>query len=329
MQAKLSSWNKKSLSFAGRCTLIQSVLSTIPSYCMQTMKIPTAVCAKMDKIYRDFLWRSSDEERKVHLLNWEKICKPKEEGGLGIRRAQETNQLFLMKLAWGLIHKRDALWVQVMRAKYGGGDNTILKVHKKASNSNAWIGITKVWEEFQKNLIWRIGDGKSISFWDDHWIPGVQKLRDVATCSLDEAKLREKVSDYVNSQGNWNWAKLSQVLSEDILEHIKILKSPNPDIGADTVGWLPAADGNFSIKSAYEVYFTGKDNNSSLHKLLWKIKLPQRLKTFSWLLTHEALLTNSKRKLRNLTEDGDCPRCCGEEETLLHVLRDCPYIRTA
>ncbi|KAL4343007.1 hypothetical protein AHAS_Ahas11G0035300 [Arachis hypogaea] len=110
MQAKLSSWNKKSLSLAGRCTLIQSVLSTILSYCMQTMKIPMTVCAKMNKICRNFLWRSSDVERKVLLLNWEKICKSKEEGGIRIRRLQETNQLFLMKLAWGLIHKRDVLW---------------------------------------------------------------------------------------------------------------------------------------------------------------------------------------------------------------------------
>ncbi|KAL4338389.1 hypothetical protein AHAS_Ahas12G0205300 [Arachis hypogaea] len=116
MQTKLSSLNKKSLSFVGRCTLMQSVLSTIPNYCMQTMKIPMTVCAKIDKLCRDFLWGSSEDDRKIHLLSWEKICKPKEEGGLEIRRAQEINQLFLMKLAWGLTYKRESLWVQVMRA---------------------------------------------------------------------------------------------------------------------------------------------------------------------------------------------------------------------
>ncbi|XP_016195760.1 uncharacterized protein LOC107636786 [Arachis ipaensis] len=82
-----------------RCTLIQSVLSTIPSYYMQTMKIPIAVYVKIDKLCRDFLWGNSEDDEKVHFLSWEKICKPKEEGGLWIQKAQETNQLFLMKLA--------------------------------------------------------------------------------------------------------------------------------------------------------------------------------------------------------------------------------------
>ncbi|RYQ96030.1 hypothetical protein Ahy_B08g091483 [Arachis hypogaea] len=121
----------------------------------------------------------------------------------------------------------------------------------------------------------------------------------------------------------------SQVLPEDVLEHIRILKSPNPDIGAETMGWLPAADGRFIIKSPYEALFSNKENNNRLHKLLWKHNLPQRLKTFYWLLSHEALLTNSRRKSKNLTDNSGCPRCCGEEETMLHALRDCPYIRMA
>ncbi|RYR64791.1 hypothetical protein Ahy_A03g010838 [Arachis hypogaea] len=42
---------------------------------------------------------------------------------------------------------------------------------------------------------------------------------------------------------------------------------------------------------------------------------------------HEALLTNCKRKRIGLTSNECCPRCPGQEETLLHVLRDCRYIR--
>ncbi|RYR24239.1 hypothetical protein Ahy_B02g057733 [Arachis hypogaea] len=55
----------------------------------------------------------------------------------------------------------------------------------------------------------------------------------------------------------------------------------------------------------------------------------KRLKTFCWLLTHEALLTNNRRKSRNLIDNNDYLRCCGEEETVLHALRDCLYICTA
>ncbi|RYR74917.1 hypothetical protein Ahy_A02g009627 [Arachis hypogaea] len=86
-------------------------------------------------------WKASRSDENGFVISSKSL---KEEGGLGIRREQETNQLFLMKLAWGLIYKRDSLWVQVMRAKYARGDIIIPKVHKKTSSSNTWIGITKL-----------------------------------------------------------------------------------------------------------------------------------------------------------------------------------------
>ncbi|KAL4372936.1 hypothetical protein AHAS_Ahas05G0031600 [Arachis hypogaea] len=39
-------------------------------------------------------------------------------------------------------------------------------------------------------------------------------------------------------------------------------------------------------------------------------------------------MTNYKRKKRGLTEDGSCPRCRNDDEILLHMLRDCPFICT-
>ncbi|XP_072074344.1 uncharacterized protein [Arachis hypogaea] len=231
MQLKLSNWKKKYLSLAGRCTLVQSVLSTIPSYCMQTMKIPTVVSNKIDKVCRDFLWGNSEGERKIHLMNWDKICQTKEKGSLGIRKAQETNQLFLMKLAWGLTHKRQSLWVQIMRAKYGRGEDIIPKVRMKANNSNAWNGIVKVWENFSRNIIWRIGNGHRVLFWKDLWVPGIGKLEDLAISHLDEERLNENVATYVTEQGTWDWDTIRQYLPEKIIDHLHILKAPNAYTG--------------------------------------------------------------------------------------------------
>lgn len=41
---------------AGKATLVQSVSSTIPSYTMQTMKLPENICKHLDRLNRDFLW---------------------------------------------------------------------------------------------------------------------------------------------------------------------------------------------------------------------------------------------------------------------------------
>ncbi|CAN1233376.1 Putative ribonuclease H protein At1g65750, partial [Linum perenne] len=39
---------------------------------------------------------------------------------------------------------------------------------------------------------------------------------------------------------------------------------------------------------------------------------------------HNRLLTNSERRRRHLAEIGSCQVCPGQEESVLHVLRDCP-----
>ncbi|CAN1189170.1 Putative ribonuclease H protein At1g65750, partial [Linum perenne] len=45
---------------------------------------------------------------------------------------------------------------------------------------------------------------------------------------------------------------------------------------------------------------------------------------FLWLVAHNRLLTNSERRRRHLAEIGSCQVCPGQEESILHVLRDCP-----
>ena len=111
LMKRLNGWKSNSLSLAGRVTLAKSALSTIPSYVMQTMKIPIGVCNKIDRICRNFIWGTNENRRKIHLVSWEHICKPKEEGGLGFQTARAMNKAYLMKLAWGLTSQPDSLWV--------------------------------------------------------------------------------------------------------------------------------------------------------------------------------------------------------------------------
>ena len=43
-----------------------------------------------------------------------------------------------------------------------------------------------------------------------------------------------------------------------------------------------------------------------MHKLLWKIRTPQRLKTFMWLVMNDALLTNFSLIKRGMTANDLC-----------------------
>lgn len=69
MQKRLSSWKGRNLSLAGKLVLIKFVLSSIPIYAMNTVKLLATVCNDIYKINRNFLWSSSNNSRSPHLIN--------------------------------------------------------------------------------------------------------------------------------------------------------------------------------------------------------------------------------------------------------------------
>ena len=95
---KLAGWKARFLSFAGRSVLVKLVMSSIPNYVMQAAALATHLCEKLDKINQDFLWGSTSEKRRLHLVGWSKIIRPKEEGGLGIQATRAKNLALLAKL---------------------------------------------------------------------------------------------------------------------------------------------------------------------------------------------------------------------------------------
>ncbi|CAN1172043.1 Putative ribonuclease H protein At1g65750 [Linum perenne] len=59
---------------------------------MQTLVLPVTVTNRIDAIIRNFVWGGSLVKFKVHLLAWDRICRPNDQGGLGLRKAKELNQ---------------------------------------------------------------------------------------------------------------------------------------------------------------------------------------------------------------------------------------------
>jgi len=98
VSSRLTGWKSCVLSFAGRLTLTKVVLGSIPVHTMSTIKLPSATLDSLDKVSRSFLWGSTTEKRKQHLLSWKKLCSPKKDGGLGIRSAQHMNKALIAKV---------------------------------------------------------------------------------------------------------------------------------------------------------------------------------------------------------------------------------------
>lgn len=43
------------------------------------------ICDVVDKYNRRFLWDDTEENKRMHSVNWKEVCKPKDKGGVGIR----------------------------------------------------------------------------------------------------------------------------------------------------------------------------------------------------------------------------------------------------
>ena len=84
VQSKLVGWKAKCLSPAGRLVLIKAAVTLVADYYMQCCKIPTRICDKVDKLTSNFLWGSTEDRRKLHMVGWNKVTNPTNLGGLGI-----------------------------------------------------------------------------------------------------------------------------------------------------------------------------------------------------------------------------------------------------
>jgi len=53
---------------AGRLILTKAVILVIPSYTMQGCILPSRIHANLDKINRNFLWGSTEDKKKLHMI---------------------------------------------------------------------------------------------------------------------------------------------------------------------------------------------------------------------------------------------------------------------
>ena len=55
---------------------------------------------------------------RIHWLSWEKVCKPKMEGGLSFRNLKMFNLAILAKQTWRILVREDSLLHKIYKAKY-------------------------------------------------------------------------------------------------------------------------------------------------------------------------------------------------------------------
>ena len=117
IECKLAGWKKMYLSKGGRLTLLKSTLSSLPTYYLSLFTIPTLVANKIERLQRDFLWGDS----KLHLVGWDKVYAPLQNGGLEVRKLTTFNKALLGKWLWRFGNEETRLWRRVVALNFGEG----------------------------------------------------------------------------------------------------------------------------------------------------------------------------------------------------------------
>ena len=169
----------------GRLALVKSVLSAIPVHQLLAFAPPKKTLKQLEKIERGFLWvgRAAANGGHCH-VNWNRICRPIELGGLGVRDLERAG--LALRLRW--------LWFS------------------RTDPERAWQGLDLQFSPTERALFWAstftlLGNGLSALLWEDRWIGGrsVRELMpNLYGCIPKRRRTTRTVADGLN--GN-SWAR--------------------------------------------------------------------------------------------------------------------------
>ncbi|KAL2248007.1 UNVERIFIED_CONTAM: putative mitochondrial protein [Sesamum indicum] len=112
IDARITGWEGISLSYAGRVQIIKSVLSSLSLYWASAFILPKAVIKEVEKRLRTILWKGTSMTGYAKVA-WKDICKPVEEGGLGIKDIGVLNRALMTKKLCDVIRcDRTSIWVE-------------------------------------------------------------------------------------------------------------------------------------------------------------------------------------------------------------------------
>ncbi|XP_042964506.1 uncharacterized protein LOC122298703 [Carya illinoinensis] len=311
IQKKLAGWKSKMLSFGGKILLLRHVLNSMPIHILSVVKVPKAVFGMINKIFSDFLWGSSLGNKKRKWVAWHQMCKPVEEGGIGIRDLVEVQQSLFMKFGWKLV-TGVSLWADFFREKYLRRDH-VYNLMSKNKGSRFWKGIMEVMPRILLNSKWLIGAG-NINFWMDNWLGG-GPLKDLCPVVGSE---HLQVAEVFDERGP-KLDVLSQLVSSDIMQQI-FVANVRLRPRADAIIWKISWDGNFTTKSAWEIC-RERGELCEWRRWLWLDKIPKKMSFLCWRLKRGVVPTDDVIQRLGIPLASKC-HCCIESksETLQHIM---------
>uniref|UniRef100_J3M5K6 Reverse transcriptase zinc-binding domain-containing protein n=1 Tax=Oryza brachyantha TaxID=4533 RepID=J3M5K6_ORYBR len=329
----ISSLRANKLSHAGRLTLIKSVFSSIPIYYMSHMLLSAKLIRKLTSIIRKFWWKGSLDNNSsdgICFRSWKDICRPKDEGGLGIRDLMMMNKSLVIHSAWNFLKNPNTLIAQVLKHKYFP-HTSFWNCNKHTPKSAFWSSVLKLKPILHSSCIWQLSQG-DISIWNQPCCDIWEKIHEHNNTTALSLHLPSKVSELWTNQKSWNTPLISTYFHHQAVHSICQVQVI-PHLIPDNLCWKHTSTGDCSTSSAYKeinrhsLLIPVTPEIRSLMNLIWKNKLiPPKIKVFTWRLLSKALPSGVNLNTRIPAISAHCSRC-GQLENEGHIFFHCYFAR--
>jgi hypothetical protein len=235
-------------------------------FMLSFMEILKGVRKRLDFYRSRFFWQSDENKKKYRLSKWNIVCRPKDQGGLGIEVLEIKNKCLLSKWLFKLLNE-EGMWQQILRNKYLM-HKTLSQVEAKPTDSPFWKGLMRVKKLLFSHGHFKIGDGESVRFWEDVWLGehslahqypslyNIAQTKNVLVADvLGQAPLNIAFRRSLTGNKWTNWLHLCRRLMRIHL---------NED--QDKFVWNLTTNGLFTVKSLYMDEMNG--HTRFLHKYL-------------------------------------------------------------
>ena len=334
VNGRLNAWYLRKLSQGGKEILLKTSASALPVFAMSVFKLPKTICANMSSAMANFWWGSDAHIRKIHWIAWEKLCLPKESGGMGFRDLEAFNQALLAKQAWKVLTFPHCLLAQLLKSRYFPRSN-FLEAKLGDKPSFAWRSLLFGRELILKGLQKRVGDGNSIHVWTDKWVEDEadgygMRAPWIKNCTFNvNLRVRELI-DFQNRR--WNIQALEEVFVPSDIQ--TLLKNQPVTSKEDFWVWKFNKSGAYSVKSGYWLAAQEKSKEirqvaealpslNSLKSQIWKVQTAPKIRTFVWKAVSQALPVADLLMERGMKCDDRCQLCGFEGESVNHILFSC------
>ncbi|XP_057251814.1 uncharacterized protein LOC130591883 [Beta vulgaris subsp. vulgaris] len=122
MTARVRCWSSRNISYQGRLVLVNAVLLSIQVYWAQMFVLPKKVIHEIQMVCRAYLWTGNYFSSRGGYVAWEKVCRPKNAGGLGVRNLECWKRLLWGDLL-GLGNQKRYLWIKWVNELYVKNEN--------------------------------------------------------------------------------------------------------------------------------------------------------------------------------------------------------------